>query len=140
MTLNGQVLGRAAVATRAVLQTRLTRLGLTFEESVALNLLRGGPRGSSDVLAAIRSGLKVEDDVARSTVRATVTRGLVVDDGERLELAPAGRALTDELQRQTAGITERLYGDVPAEDLEVAGRVLLLVTERANAELASAGA
>ncbi|MFE2739040.1 MarR family transcriptional regulator, partial [Streptomyces sp. NPDC059349] len=31
----------------------------------------------------------------------------------------------------------RIWGGIPAEDLAAAGRVLALVTERANAELAA---
>ena len=37
-----------------------------------------------------------------------------------------------------AGITQRLWGDLPAEDLATAGRVLAIITDRANAELARA--
>jgi len=33
-------------------------------------------------------------------------------------------------------ITERLYADLPVDDLVTARRVLAIVTERANAELA----
>jgi hypothetical protein len=35
-------------------------------------------------------------------------------------------------------ITQRLWGDLPAEDLAIAGRVLGTVLVRANAELAGA--
>lgn len=35
-----------------------------------------------------------------------------------------------------AEIVQRLWGDLPAGDLATAGRVLAIVTERANAELA----
>jgi hypothetical protein len=34
------------------------------------------------------------------------------------------------------GITQRLWSGLPAEDLATAGRVLSIITERANAELA----
>jgi hypothetical protein len=35
-------------------------------------------------------------------------------------------------------VTQRLWGDLPAGDLATAGRVLSIITERADAELASA--
>lgn len=39
---------------------------------------------------------------------------------------------------ESAGISARLCAGIPAEDLATAGRILTLVTERANAELAGA--
>jgi len=35
-----------------------------------------------------------------------------------------------------AQITQLLWGDLPAEDLATAGRVLAIITERASAQLA----
>ncbi|RST08678.1 hypothetical protein EF910_00010 [Streptomyces sp. WAC07149] len=35
----------------------------------------------------------------------------------------------------TAPVTARIWGGIPSEDLAAAGRVLALVTERANVEL-----
>jgi hypothetical protein len=43
-----------------------------------------------------------------------------------------------EVRTAVTQITERLWGDVPAEDLATAGRVLSTVLARANAELAAA--
>jgi hypothetical protein len=42
--------------------------------------------------------------------------------------------LGDRVQR--AAVVARMRGDLPAEDLATAGRVLAIITERANAELA----
>lgn len=39
--------------------------------------------------------------------------------------------------RRPPPIGARVWGGIPAEDLAAAGRVLALVTERANAELAA---
>jgi len=36
----------------------------------------------------------------------------------------------------TADVIQRLWGDLPAGDLATAGRVLAIITGRANAELA----
>jgi hypothetical protein len=58
-------------------------------------------------------------------------------DDSRLRLTDQGRARNDEIRSAIAVITERLYGDIPAADLATAGRVLSLVTARANAELAA---
>lgn len=53
-----------------------------------------------------------------------------------MRLTDAGRELYETTTQETAEISARLYAGIPAEDLAVAGRVLTLVTERANAELA----
>lgn len=48
-------------------------------------------------------------------------------------------SLTASRERTTAEIgpvSAKLYAGIPAEDLAVAGRVLTLITQRANAELA----
>ena len=48
------------------------------------------------------------------------------------------RELYEQITAETSEISARIYADIPAEDLATAGRVLTLVTERANAELARA--
>ena len=44
--------------------------------------------------------------------------------------------LHSRIRAATAEITQQLWGDLPAEDLATAGRVLAIITERANAQLA----
>jgi hypothetical protein len=44
--------------------------------------------------------------------------------------------LSRRISAAIAQITQRLWGDLPAEDLATAGRVLAIITERANAKLA----
>jgi hypothetical protein len=56
----------------------------------------------------------------------------------RVEARDAGRQLHAGVRGAVTAITERLWGDLPQEDLESAGRVLATVLARANAELASA--
>lgn len=55
----------------------------------------------------------------------------------QLRITDAGRALLDRTSAETAPITARIYAGIPAEELAIAGRVLTLITERANAELAA---
>ena len=52
-----------------------------------------------------------------------------------MTLTPAGRDRYERLVAGIAAITARLYGDLPAADLETTRRVLTIVTERANAAL-----
>ena len=60
-----------------------------------------------------------------------------VADGAHLRPTDAGRELLAATGAETAPISARIWGGIPAEDLTAAGRVLALVTERANAELAA---
>ena len=48
---------------------------------------------------------------------------------------PSQDALLGRVRKQVGEITQRLWGDLPAADLQVAGRVLSTVLERAEAEL-----
>ena len=59
----------------------------------------------------------------------------MVEDASRI--TDAGRALYERITNETSGTTARIWGDIPEEDLLATGRVLTLVTERANAELAA---
>ena len=61
--------------------------------------------------------------------------GLVLDE-TRVGLSEAGEARYYEIRADLADVTARLFGDFPPEDLATAGRVLAIVTARANAELA----
>jgi hypothetical protein len=55
-----------------------------------------------------------------------------------VEVTDAGQQLYGTVRAAVGQITQRLWGDLPAEDLAIAGRVLSIVTDRANAELAGA--
>jgi hypothetical protein len=128
--LNGQIIGQAAIATRALLTRLLDQHQLTFEQSVALRQAATSSRAAPEALA---SGLRIPAAEAAATVSALVERKLLDPDGH---LTPTGTALFTELDAGTAAITSRLYGNLPAADLLIAGRVLAEVTARANDELA----
>lgn len=128
--LNGIILGQAALASRAVLDRLLDRLGITFEQSVALRVAAG----TGSVAVADLGPLRVAGPAAAAALSGLTTAGLLTGDGTP---TAAGRARFAELEAGIAGIAGRLYGGLPAADLEVAGRVLTEFTERARAELAS---
>jgi hypothetical protein len=50
----------------------------------------------------------------------------------------AGRRLHSQVRTAVSGITQRLWGDLAAEDLATAARVLSTVLARANQELSRA--
>ncbi|MEU6976165.1 MULTISPECIES: MarR family transcriptional regulator [unclassified Streptomyces] len=142
-TTNGRVIALAHYAARAVLESVLTRHGATFHQSVTLKsvLLAGGSVAPDRLVADVINSLKIEESAVREVVaEMTASKLLEPDpaDPTRLHLTPTGRELLDTTSAETAEISARLYAGIPAEDLAVAGRVLTLVTERANAELARA--
>lgn len=87
----------------------------------------------------LTGALKIEESVARATVEEMTADDLLAEPGAgQVSLTDAGRELFDSIRTAGNAIAARLYAGIPAEDLAAAGRVLTLVTERADAELAEA--
>lgn len=142
-TVNGRVIALAHYAARAVLERVLTRTGNTFHQSVTLRVVAAedGPVERDKLVADVMGSLKIEESAVRTTIDELVAAKLVEEvpsDGSRLHFTAAGRELYERITAETGEISARIYADIPAEDLATAGRVLTLVTERANAELARA--
>ncbi|MFG2715674.1 MarR family winged helix-turn-helix transcriptional regulator [Streptomyces goshikiensis] len=140
-TTNGRVIALAHYAARTVLESVLTRHGTTFHQSVTLRsvTLAGGSVTPDRLVADVINSLKIEESAVREVIdEMTASKLLEPDptDPTHLHLTPTGRELLDTTTAETAEISARLYADIPAEDLAAAGRVLNLLTERANAELA----
>ncbi|MFC3502934.1 MarR family winged helix-turn-helix transcriptional regulator [Micromonospora krabiensis] len=136
--LTGQVIGRAHYATRALLERQLTSLGLTFPQSIALNTLaaEGGVAGRTHLVARLTDGLKIDAPAAEAVLTDLTDAGLLREETGGLAFTDAGHEVRHAIADATTAISGRLYGDIPAADLAVAGRVLSLVRERADAELA----
>ena len=79
---------------------------------------------------------KTSSDEATGVLDGLREAGLLQAEGDRVSLTDRGRALHDRLLAETQAVTERLWGDLPGDDLAVAGRVLSTVLARANAEFA----
>lgn len=135
--LNGQIIGMTHYATRALLDRVLRSVEMTFEQSVVLNLAASAdpPMAREQIVSRATSGLKVGDDVAIAALDGLVASGLV-SVGDEVAITDAGADRQRLIRGEIDTITARLYGDLPAEDLATAGRVLTTVTERANAMLA----
>jgi DNA-binding MarR family transcriptional regulator len=61
------------------------------------------------------------------------------DPGSPVSLTEQGQRLYASVRGQAAEITQRLWGDLPPEDLAAAGRVLSTVLARAESELDGIG-
>ncbi|MFF3518029.1 MarR family transcriptional regulator [Streptomyces sp. NPDC002573] len=141
--VNGRVIALAHYSARALLEGVLDRHGATFHQSVTLRavVVAGGSVGRDELVGDVTGSLKTDESVVRGVIEELTAAKLLEEDpaeASRRRLTDAGRELYESTTAETAEISSRLYAGIPAEDLAVAGRVLALITERANAELAGA--
>jgi hypothetical protein len=137
-TLNGQVIGQAERATRAVLEVLLAETDTTFVNWVTLNLVATHDDLTVDSLVEqLVSGLRITDSEARASIDDLVRIALITVSGT-VQLSANGRERFQRINDGIAEITRRLYRDLAHDDLVVARRVLETLTERARAELTNA--
>ena len=138
--LTGRDIGITYQAIAAIRDRLLGGVGMTFEDSIQINVLADAPAAtatSGDLVAVLAAGLKLSDDAASAAIDALVDRRLATRDA--VGTITATERAIDAHQRFNAMVAQlapRLYGDIPTADLEAAKRVLDLVTARANRELA----
>ncbi len=86
----------------------------------------------------VAGALKISEADARARITELAAAQLLQDDeGAPVQLTDAGQRLFGGIRAAITEITERLWGDLPAEDLATASRVLSIVTARANEKLAA---
>ncbi|AVH55047.1 MULTISPECIES: MarR family winged helix-turn-helix transcriptional regulator [Streptomyces] len=142
-TVNGRVIGLAHYAGRAVLESVLEGYGITFQQSVTLRLVAIAPEPvlREGLVGQVTDALKIDEADVHAVIEELIAGKhleVVPQEPSRVWITDAGRELYDRTSVETGEISARIYAGIPAEDLAVAGRVLALVTERANAELAGA--
>jgi DNA-binding MarR family transcriptional regulator len=154
--LNTQVIGQTESALGALLEPLLADAGLTFQQWLVLTVTAasGGRTDRGQLVARIAGarkidGAEVESAIAELTATGLATAGLATAELATAELATAELAtatgplaLTDsgqDMYQRIRGAIDELNAELfafPPEDLAAAGRVLSIVTERANAVLA----
>jgi DNA-binding MarR family transcriptional regulator len=140
-TLNTAVIGLTEKALNAILGRQLAGTGLTEPQWVTLTLTVNS-RGTLDadqLIGRVAGALKVDEAEARARIAELAAAQLLLapdGKGSPVTVADSGQQLHTEIRAAVTQITERLWGDLPAEDLATAGRVLNTVLARANAELA----
>ncbi|MFB7114140.1 MarR family transcriptional regulator [Streptomyces sp. NPDC056291] len=136
---DARALGLAHYAARGVLEQVLTRHGITFQQQIALRaaVTADAPQTPDDLATRVQGSLKADPADVRATLDELLDRQLLVTDGAHLRPTDAGRELLAAVGAETAPLTARIWGGIPAEELAAAGRVLALVTEHANTELAA---
>src|SRR4051794_35701649 len=102
----------------------------TFDQWVALNVTATtGPAGRGELAHRLAAGLRLAPADARAVVDQLIGGGLLTGGAG---LTDTGQARFAEISAGIAGITQRLYAGLPADDLETAGRVLSTITARAG--------
>jgi hypothetical protein len=141
--LTPQIIGQAEKTMNAILFRLLAGPGLTEAQWITLTLIAAGGEstGRGRLVSQVAHGLKASEAQAREHLASLVAAQLVQDPGDDagpVHFTAAGTQVFGQIRGATAEITKRLWGDLPAADLATAGRVLSIITERANAELAGA--
>ena len=135
--LSTQVIGQAESALGAILGPLLARTGTTFNQWLVLTVTAasGSAIDRDQLIERITGARKIDAHQVETAISELAAAGLVLDE-TRVGLTEAGQARYHEIRADLGDITARLFGDFPPEDLATAGRVLAIVTARANAELA----
>jgi DNA-binding MarR family transcriptional regulator len=141
VTFSAQLLGQTEKAANALLDRLLVEPGLTEPQWITLSItvMSGGALDRDQLADRVSGALKVSDSEARALITELAGAQLLRvpgDDRGPVKLTDAGQQLYAGIRAQVGHITQRLWGDLPAEDLATAGRILSTVLERANAELA----
>jgi hypothetical protein len=136
-TLSTQVIGQAESALGALLGPILARAETSFHQWLVLTVstAAGGEIDRGQLVVRISGARKIDGAAVESAIDELATAGLVQAGGP-LTLTEQGRGRYGQIRRAIDELTARLF-DFPADELATAGRVLSIVTTRANAELAA---
>jgi DNA-binding MarR family transcriptional regulator len=142
-TFSTQLIGQTEKTLNAILDRLLAGTGLNEWQWVILTIavMSSGSVEREAFISRVAGSLKITDAEARRQVDELAAARLLEApeaDGSAVRVTDAGKQLHGRIRGAVVEITERMWGDLPAEELAAAGRVLTIVLERANAELARA--
>src|SRR6266581_4712781 len=142
-TLNTQVIGQAESALGAILNPVLAPTGTTPLQWFVLTVTAGsnGTASRDQIAGRVVGARKVDPAQVQAAMAELAGAGLLElpGKGAALQLTAEGQARVQGIRSTLGEITARIFGGIPAGDLALAGRVLTVVTEHANAELSSLG-
>ncbi len=141
---SAQLLGQTEKAANAILDRLLAEPGLTEPQWVTLVItaMSAGALDHGQLADRVADTLKMSRAEAEALVAELAAANLLsIPDADHaaVTLTDSGEQLYAETRAATVQITQRLWGDLPAEDLATAGRVLSTVLARANTELSECG-
>jgi DNA-binding MarR family transcriptional regulator len=134
---SARLLGQTEKALNVFLLRELAGSGIDEPQWIALTLtvMGEGALTRRQLTQQVAGGLQVDDEQAGKHVDALVAAGLFAD-GDRPVASPAGHELWTRVRTFTVELTQRLWGDLPDEELDTAARVLSTVLARAQTLLA----
>lgn len=139
-TFSTALVGQAESAFGAILDRELAGTGLSAPQWIALTLaiVGGGSLDRDQLIHRVASVRKVSESAVQAYINDLAAARLLRLCGEEaatVTVTDAGRQLHGQVGTAVAGITQRLWGDLDAEDLATTARVLSSVLARANQEL-----
>ena len=143
-TFTPQLIGQTEKTLNAILARHLGGAGLTEPQWVTLTLAarNDGPIDRDRFATRVADAAKFSPTQVQSLISELAeTQVLTVSDSDdaNVTVTDAGKQLHARIRSANLALTERLWGDLPPEDLATAAEVLATVLERANAELAGGG-
>ncbi|MEE6259556.1 MarR family winged helix-turn-helix transcriptional regulator [Plantactinospora sonchi] len=133
------LIGQIEKALNTILDRQLAGTGITEPQWVTLTLtvVSGGTIDRAELIRRVAGATQFSPaSVAERITELTAAGFLRGGDDGRVQVTDEGQARWTQVRTAIGPITQRLWGDLPAEDLATAGRVLGIVLDRANAELA----
>ncbi|UBU14868.1 MarR family winged helix-turn-helix transcriptional regulator [Nonomuraea gerenzanensis] len=145
MTTTGQIFGTALVgqtekALNAILDRQLAGTGITEPQWVTLTLtvVGGGSIDRAELIHRVSGATQFSQASVAERIAELSAAGFLRDGGDgSVQVTDEGRERWTRVRAAIGPITQELWGDLPAEDLATAGRVLSTVLARANAVLAT---
>ena len=138
--LSTRVIGQTEKTLNAILDRQLAGTGLTEPQWVILTLAvtSGGTVERDQFTRQVAGALKSGAAEAQAHIAGMVAARQLqaAGGGSAVTVTDAAPQLHGRIRTVVTEITQRLWGDLPAEDLATAGRVLAIITERGNTELA----
>ncbi|MDT3442516.1 winged helix DNA-binding protein [Pseudofrankia sp. BMG5.37] len=135
------LVGQTEKALNAILDRQLAGTGITEPQWVTLTLtvVSGGTIDRAELIRRVSGATQFSDASVAERITELTAAGFLRDGGDGcVQVTNEGRARWTEVRTAIGPITQGLWGDLPAEDLATAGRVLGIVLDRANAVLACA--
>ncbi len=138
--LNPSIVGQAEKAHGAILRRILAATTLDEKQWITMNLAigMGTPVDREQLVARVAAAAKFDPNAVEAAIASLAAASLLGlgDDDHHLTVTNAGRrSLIDDLRAAIAGTVGRAYGEIPAEDLATAARVLTAITTRLSEEL-----
>ncbi|WFP48713.1 hypothetical protein PL263_11395 [Methylomonas sp. EFPC3] len=119
---------------RALLEQKLQNVNLSFAEWTVLAFTSGAPLKSDDVVQRQITGhiIAAAADGHESIGRLTRAGLIAKNQDDVLAHTESGKAVFIRLSGEVEGMTQRLYGDLPIEDLQATHRTLTEIAKRAG--------